>query len=262
LSPKCFDGVLHATHLAHQLVTTELVLLTAMILLYGLHGRRRWHERSTDYRLISERLRHARALASLGLSHRPHPYRTATQYSDQDPAQSWTERVIMRVLRAEVPRAGSQLAFTPSSLGEPRAVVRGWLAEQQAYHQSNSARAEGLHTLLESIALLCIVGTFAAGLAHLKWANPWLYLPAGALPALGAACHGVAGSSEVMLLGARSKSMARKLSQLLGEFDAVQRSDTELIELSRIATAAADCMVAETGEWRVHFRLRPLPPPI
>lgn len=245
------------------LVFAEALLILGMMLIYWLHHHYRWQERAIDYRLIAERLRHAAALAHLGRS--PTPFRGAPpQWLALDPRHSWAERYAKNVIRTIglAPLAPRRLLDQDYLRACREYLAREWIEEQIRYHERNSARAEALHLDLELLAIAALGATLLVCLAHVVAHLPWLYIPAGVLPAFGAACHAVSGQADLQRIAVRSKAMAEKLKDFRDRLLALPANGAFPTALARITEEAADSMLAEAGEWRVLFQTHPLPPPL
>jgi hypothetical protein len=252
-------------------IAGELLLLLGMVLLYSMHTLGKWHERSLDYRLLTERLRHMSALALLGRSVPLFPY-TLVQYSQFDPRETWVERYFRAVVR-EVglclgttrPASGTPnvapLHLEPTYLNECREYFRtNWIGEQITYHEKTKLRAETFHLAVELLVVAFLVCAIVVCILHLVRfegpENPWLYFWAVYLPALGAALHSIASQAEVARLTHRSDAMIEELRAISKELDFRPAGFTSA-QLAEIADKAAGILLCEVGEWRVLFQTHP-----
>jgi hypothetical protein len=224
-----------------QLTVTGLVLLDAAI-----GGKRRWHERWLDYRLIAEWLRCLRFLHPLGLG-LDRACGTAWR-----PKQSWAEWYVRRSERALGPPAG---ALRPAEF----ARVARWLADveiagQIDYHRRAFRQLGLLEQRLARVARVVLWVTPVAALIGIWAVSEWreraqliASLILFALPAVTGAFNGLRAEADLVRLAERSAAAAVALARLRRAIDAAAPT------YDRIAVAAmraAAIMAGELSDWR------------
>jgi hypothetical protein len=224
-----------------QLIVTALVLFDAAI-----GGKRRWHERWLDYRLIAERLRCLRFLHPLGLG-----LDRACGLAWR-PKQSWAEWYVRRSERALGPPAG---ALRPADL----ARVARWLTDveiagQIDYHRRAFRQLGRLEQRLAGAARIvlwitpvaAVIGVVAVDQSH-HTAQLIASLILFALPAVTGAFNGLRAEADLVRLAARSAAAAVALARLRRAIDAAAPT------YDRVAVAAmraAATMAGELSDWR------------
>jgi hypothetical protein len=224
-----------------QLTVTALVLFDAAI-----GGKRRWHQRWLDYRLIAERLRCLRFLHPLGLG-----LDRACGLAWR-PKQSWAEWYVRRSERALRPPTGE---MRPADL----ARVAHWLADieiagQIDYHRRAFRQFGLLEQRLAGVARVVLWVTPVAALIGIWAVEQWQQraqliasLILFALPAVTSAFAGVRAEADLVRLAERSAAAAVALARLRRVIDAAAPT------YDRIAVAAmraAAIMAAELTDWR------------
>jgi hypothetical protein len=254
------------------LALAELAILLAMLGIYYANRTRRWQERSLDYRLLSERFRHATALLLVGTEWTagaaPPP-----QYDDFGPGKSWIDPYFDRCMARIADRLDARLGGAlpgqrfddePINADYVRAcrsyVLTGWLAGQARYHEETAARYEALDVLLEATQFTLLLLTIAVCVVHVVVHLPWLAFFAAVLPALSAALASIAGQAEVVRLRDRSLAMQRAITRTLGALSQ-DGAATSSASLRRVVESAAQRLLEEAIEWRVLFRFRPISSP-
>jgi hypothetical protein len=250
----------------------ELVLLVTMFGIYYANRTRRWQERSLDYRLLSERFRHATALLLVGTEWAGAATLPA-QYSDYRPSKTWIDPYFSRSMVRIVERLESQLQGAvpwvrfdddPLNANYVHAcrgyILTGWLASQAQYHRETATRYQALDMLLETVQFTLLVFTIGLCVVHVVSHRPWLGFFASVLPALSAALASIAGQAEVVRLRDRSLSMQRAIERTLGGLSQNGAAPSSA-SLRRAVEAAAHDLLEEAAEWRVLFRFRPISSP-
>jgi hypothetical protein len=250
----------------------ELAILVTMFAIYYANRTRRWQERSLDYRLLSERFRHATALLLVGTEWTGGAA-PPLQYSDFGPHKTWIEPYFDRSMARIVDRLDARpdgAAPSPRFDDDPanatyvRAcrsyVLDDWLASQARYHEETAARYEALDLLLEATQFTLLLFTIAVCVVHVVVRLPWLTFLAGVLPALSASLTSIAGQAEVVRLRDRSLSMQRTIARTLGAL-AQDGAATSAASLRHVVESSAQRLLEEAIEWRVLFRFRPISSP-
>jgi hypothetical protein len=251
----------------------ELAILVTMFAIYYANRTRRWQERSLDYRLLSERYRHATALLLVGSTEWTVGATPPSQYSDFGPGKTWIEpyfdRSMARIVdRLDARRDGGapRLRFDddPPNAAYLRAcrsyILDDWLASQARYHEETAARYEALDLLLEATQFTLLLFTIAVCVVHVVVRLPWLTFLAGVLPALSASLTSIAGQAEVVRLRDRSLSMQRTIARTVGALSQ-DGAAASAAALRRVVESSAQRLLEEAIEWRVLFRFRPISSP-
>jgi hypothetical protein len=227
----------------------ELVSLLAMVAIWQVGRRGRWHEKAIDYRTLAEQLRCLRLRWPLGLAPaRPHVRPHTTPESDL--SAHWTQQVVREVARgAGLPR----VAFTNAYRAVVAAALDGTVREQATYHRDIATHYGRLHHRLERLALLFALGALVPCLLHLVWHDPWaaawLVALAAGLPAVAAALHGIDGQAELERIAKRSAAMAQWLGA--GATAADVPAGEDLVSRTE---ALVDRLIDETNDWQVLSR--------
>jgi hypothetical protein len=235
------------------LVGVELAVVIAIIQLVRHGGRRAWHERWIDYRLIAESLRHARFLAYVG--------EFGLIHNKELVSQPWTIWYIRASLREiGLPDATLDRAYQRPLL---QAVLQQEVRDQRHWHEANADAMHKVDHFLHHAAERCFLYTFGAlciGVVLLlaiilllpeqqehdvlKLAKPWLLLFAAGLPALGAALAGIRVQGEFEEAKERSDHMIAELHALEGRFEEqieqqpqLERTGELLIETARVQSS-------------------------
>ncbi|HET6422358.1 MAG TPA: hypothetical protein VFG20_01665, partial [Planctomycetaceae bacterium] len=242
----------------------ELLCLFSGLWLFWLNRSGRWHERSTDYRLLTERLRHAAALSVLGRAMWQYAYEPLpAHYSQYNPRSGWVDRLYRALVRQAVfPLGRRNLAENRRAYIRAcrRYLVRNYVGGQAIYHRRNAAKLHRQEHVLEFVAYTALAMTFLLCLAHFFVHSPWLTVMATTLPAIVAACHGLTAHFHLQRLMQRSEAMERYLQ---AQFDIAPRliPGKSSHALAEWVEAPATRMLQEADDWRVVFRLLNVPTP-
>jgi hypothetical protein len=280
-------GLAVSTKLLHEpwerrygLVEVALILIVAAIYFLGRTPRdafadrraqsvsRRWHQRWLEYRLLAERLRYAALLQPFDRG----ADSTWVRIIHAGRARSWYDHYFLwRWSQRPHPDAG----LAPELRDAWCARVSAVLAEQIAYHREAGSRRRRLVHILERIAMAFFVMTAALIGVHaaLLWIGvapaariegpwqlqaTWVAALAGLFTVLGAALHGILGSTELSKIADNSLELVEQLEALRARLapllDARRVDDMQegVEELCRLVTEEA------TG-WRALLRDKDLP---
>jgi hypothetical protein len=261
-------------------VEVALILVVATIYLVGRTPRdayagrrarsmsRRWHQRWLEYRLLAERLRYAALLQPFDRG----ADSTWVRIIRTGRARGWYDDYFLwRWSQRPRPDAG-----LPAELcGAWCTRLSGVLAEQVAYHREAGSRRRRLVHILERLAMGFFIATAILITVHvaLLWigvapsahaAGPWqaqatwVSVLAGLFTVLGAALHGILGSTELSKIADNSLELVEQLEALRARLDPLidaRRIDAmqdAVEELCRLVTEEA------TG-WRALLRDKDLP---
>jgi hypothetical protein len=266
----------------------ELVTLLLIVVMFMWGGKRHWHERWMEYRLLAELVRQLRFLIPLG-GGRPFPHVPIHLAGYGNPTQTWMSWHMRAIARATgIPQVRVTPAYVNDCLDNLAKVVCDPRGGQLAFHENNEKRSENIsHRLhIGSLILfgLTIVGIgFHLALSHaetfraLHWLHEvlsqqlrealqrWLVLASATLPAFGAALAGINNQGEFSRIAKRSAGMVDGFKRFRDSIQALRASAAgaakapKLSQVIPLARDVADMMVDEVSDWRVVFIDRPQP---
>jgi hypothetical protein len=246
----------------------EAGVLLLMVGLPFLSGRRRWHQRWLEYRVLAELIRELKILIPMG-GGRPLPRTPAHLSSYGDPTRSWMYWQVRAIARATgLPNAKVTAAYVGGQLSQLSVLV-GSKAEggrsrgQIGFHHTNCERMERIHRRLHQGALSLFVFTIAGVVAN--WIAPmllggslhaaarWLILISAFFPALGFALASINNQGEFARLQRRSRAMTDGFEGLRLKIVALQAQPeaATLARVTELAAQMADMMVNENIDWRI-----------
>lgn len=223
--------------------------------------RRRWRERSIDYRLLAEMLRQLRFLAPLGRI--PPLSRPPAHQLDGDPRSTWMGwhvRAVAREMRLPSTRFDdAYLENCRKLLHDGLIVGNGEVYGQVEYHAGNADRLDRLdrHLKAASVPIYAATPLTLIILFFITSPPPWLGLIAAVFPALGTAIAAIGTQLELGRLIKRSRSMAKQLERIAVEMTP-RTPPLSSAALGTAAEAAADAMIGEVLDWRVVFEVKSL----
>ena len=241
----------------------EFVLLSAILLITWLGGRRRWHGRWFETRRIAEYLRHAPILLLLGVARAPGRW---PQGSDV----SWPEYHARHALR-EI--GLPEVALTPAYLRHALAeLLDAHVVGQRDYHEYKAQRLTAVHhnldrfsTLLFQLAVAAVAGYLliaaaaALGLVPENWPHKSSYVFSFlgvAFPTFGAAIAGIRYFGDFERFAAISEVTAAKLDGVHSRIALLLEAPDDRIDYARIselAHAIDDVVVSEIENWQAVF---------
>lgn len=246
----------------------EFGLLSAIVLITWLGGRRRLHARWFETRRAAEYLRHAPILLLVGVARPPSHWPHATD-------TAWPEYAVRHKLRAlGLPEMIITRAFLRSAL---QGLFAPHVASQRAYHQAKCKRLETISHRLDRLAVTLFkvaVGAVALWLllsagAALQWlpqewpdtsSNTFGFL-AVALPTLGASISGIRYFGDFERFAAISEVTAGKLAQVeerIGQLLAGPDAAIDYEGVSRLAHGIDGIVVDEIESWQAVFSGKPM----
>jgi hypothetical protein len=252
------------------LVFTELAIISGILLIVRLGGKKLWHERWLEYRVIAESLRHGRFLAFV--SEFGSIYDSTPNPGDREPPwMLWYIRATMREIG--LPAATLDAAYQSKIL---KATVTHEIEEQIKYHHDTSESVGKIDHFLCTSGELCFFITFgmlilflvvygtevvsehimakhqvAAWIEHtLHGAKPWMILAAAGLPALGAAFFGIRVQGDFDGSKDRSTRMTEALTSLKAGYQTAMRNGAKLGITADLLIAAARVMSEDLAAWQ------------
>jgi len=249
------------------LAAAEIFCVGAVVFIYGLGRRRRWHQRWLEYRALAEMLRDARFLAYFG------EYGQIQTAHDADPASSaW----LLWYLRATVRELGLPYAVLDGTFQRRHlsSVERHVIADQLGYHQRNAIALARMDVSLLLLTNLCFVLTgllvlpwlltFVGNLEHLKLSlfkdMHRLTFLAAVLPAVGAAMAGIRETGDFERFADRSSKTAVALRNLQRDISAVRRT-LSIDDTGGVLISLASILAEDRAVWQsIYGRKRLLLP--
>ncbi len=242
----------------------EFLLIAAILSIIYAGRRKQWHQRWLKYRQLAERLRQSSYLWPLGCSllkgrEWPHAGLNESPKAGLDANRNWVNALFHAIAR--------DIGLAPGRV-EPSYVraVGAWmdrtLEGQIRYHEGNHEKMERLNHRLHGAGIALFAVTLAACVAHLILGGEaaWLLTLATAPPALGAALYAITSQGEFARSADRSLAMSRELTALRSADlpQALGAGGEMFAEVRKVALRVAEAMMAETDDWNVVFKYRPL----
>ena len=241
----------------------EFVLLSAILLITWLGGRRRWHGRWFETRRVAEYLRHAPILLLLGVARAPGRWPKGSDVS-------WPEDHARHALREiGLPRVSLTPAYLRHAVGQ---LLDAHVTSQRDYHAYKAARLTAVHhnldrfsTLLFQLAVvsvasyLLIAAAAALQLVPESWPHTTAYVFSFlgvAFPTFGAAIAGIRYFGDFERFAAISEVTAAKLEGVHSRIALLLEASDDRIDYARIselAHATDDVVVSEIENWQAVF---------
>lgn len=227
------------------LVTLEVLLLMALLAVPLLRNRLRLQERWTSYRFLAERLRSAYFLVLAGTGDRSEQPGQSASFSD--PTVAWLERALAQIM-ADKPK----VALPKSHVIPLRGYLNScWIGSQAQYHTNAFRRNTTRDNWLKSATAVLFGITLICAVLHAVDLGPRLHLAAElivlsiAVPAAGAAIHGIETHREYRRQAQRCRRMASRLAQLQYRMNEAQ----SLTQIRQVAANVERSMREESSDW-------------
>jgi len=241
----------------------ELLLLSAILAITFVGGRKRWHTRWFETRRVAEYLRHAPIMLLLGVT------RPAGRWPRGKDSE-WPEQFARHCLRdAGLPRARMDRSYLREVLAH---VLLPHAASQRDYHRAKAARLAAVHHNLDKLAetffmlavfsvslyLLLKLGSLA-GLLPDAWpyASSKLFTFLGiAFPTLGASVAGIRFFADFERFAAISQVAAEKLDRLHARIVLLLSAPPTAVTYARAAELTHvldEIVVDEIESWQAVF---------
>lgn len=241
----------------------EFLLLSAILFITWLGGKRRWHGRWFETRRVAEYFRHAPILLLLGVARPPGRWPKGSD-------TAWPEYYARAGLRAMgLPR----VVLTPAYF---RAALTGLLdahvVSQRDYHLGKSQKLNNVHHNLDSLSSrlfqLAVVsvtiyvgmtGAAALSLIPHEWPHNVSYtftFMGVSLPTLGAAIAGMRYFGDFERFAAISEVTAEKLEVVHARLKLLLSASDDALDYARaseLAHAADEIVVTEIENWQAVF---------
>ena len=241
------------------LIALELLVIALIIMNTRGANRINLHRLWLDHRHLAERMRLLVVSSALGrLSLRD--VEDGTRFPGW---VSWYARATARELGMVRTR------FDADYLACVRRAMLGLIEEQVSYHGGNAHAMHRANHRLHSAGDWLFIGTILACAGYLTYAFPFgkpghvagigvteaVTFITALFPALAAALYGIRTQGDFAATGERSALIARQLRQLGVAIETDPVSYNHLAERSR---RMSELMLAELGQWRLHYETRPL----
>lgn len=241
----------------------ELAMLSVILLITWIGGRRRWHGRWFETRRVAEYLRHAPILLPLGVARAPGRW-------PQGGDVTWPEFHARHALRAlGLPRIALTPQYLRHALGE---LLDPHVVEQRDYHELKAQRLTRVHhnldrfsTRLFQAAVVSVTTYLLLGLGstlHLvphDWPHDLSYLftfLGVAFPTFGAAIAGIRYFGDFERFAAISEVTAAKLDAVHARIGLLLQAGDDRLDYARVAElahATDDIVVDEIENWQAVF---------
>jgi hypothetical protein len=241
----------------------EFLLLSAILFITWLGGKRRWHGRWFETRRVAEYFRHAPILLLLGVARPPGRWPKGSD-------TSWPEYYARAGLRAMgLPRVAITPAYLRAALAD---LLDAHVVSQRDYHLGKAAKLTNVHHNLDgfsarlfqlavvSVALyLGLKGAAALSLIPHEWPHSASYaftFMGVTLPTLGAAIAGMRYFGDFERFAAISEVTAEKLDAVHARLTLLLTAPDEALDYARaaeLAHAADDIVVSEIENWQAVF---------
>ena len=238
-------------------IALELLIITVIMLIYFVGAtpyrdkhhkhsfrfmNRRWHERWIEYRTLSEQFRYANLLYLIGLN----PLHEGAAQNAQ--LKDWTNAYLAYRLSQADPKP-------MESLTDYKDYLSSLMSDQILYHQNNTLRSRHIYKKLHTIGFVMFYGTLVTCAVHFIWHSPVLTLLSGALPAVGAAMHGILASGEFSKSADISEGMSTQIADQLSQLSFA----TDVQTVRAIAKQFHDTVINEVLGWKVMFEDKNVP---
>jgi len=241
----------------------ELLLLSAILLITWMGGRRRWHGRWFETRRVAEYLRHAPILLALGVARAPGRWPTGSDVS-------WPEFHARHALREiGLPQVALTPGYLRHALGQ---LLDAHVTSQRDYHEGKARRLTAVHhnldkfsTLLFQLAVaavasyLVIASAAALQIIQESWPHKLSYVFSFlgvAFPTFGAAIAGIRYFGDFERFAAISEVTATKLDGVHSRIALLLEAPDDRIDYARVselAHATDDIVVSEIENWQAVF---------
>lgn len=243
--------------------STELLLLSTILLITFIGSRLRWHGRWFETRRVAEYLRHAPILLLLGVARAPGRW-------PQGADVAWPEYHARRALRAVgLPRIALSPAYLRQALSD---LLDRHVVSQRDYHWGKARRLTAVHHNLDTFSTrlfqlavasvtvyLVVKAGSVLGLVPHDWpkalSKPGTFLGV-ALPTFGAAIAGIRYFGDFERFAAISEVTAAKLDGLHSRIALLLSAPDDRIDYARVselAHAVDDVVVSEIENWQAVF---------
>jgi len=232
------------------ILVSEVILMIAVLAIFGMSRHRQWHTRWIDYRFLAERIRSALFMAVVNIdvaTLRP-PRHLSLSYSSNDWmvdafSSFWNQRPSMQ-------KAGSSLFD-----GLKDFICEAWIEDQIRYHDSTSKRHYRRHHRMTRVSYTLLGLTVCAAIIHIvdigsQTLQSVLVFMAIILPTAALFISAIRTHRDYLRNSMRSSEMVNHLTELKDRMIMAQDHDTFL----RLVRETEETMLHENEDWRVVVR--------
>ncbi|MBM4447152.1 MAG: hypothetical protein FJ023_07360 [Chloroflexi bacterium] len=231
------------------ILTSEVLLMLAVLAIVSISRWRRWHDKWLDYRFLAERFRSAlfMALANIDVSTLRPPRHLSLAYSPKD----WMVPAFLSFWGRR-PR----LEMNLSTFQRLKCFIcEAWIEEQISYHDGTRKRHYRRHHRMAIASYVLFGLTICAVLLHISNLGPDLLgiffaFMAIVLPAIAATITAIRMHRDYLRNSMRSAEMVRHLTELKDRMMLSQDYNSFLESLKE----AEETMLHENEDWRVVVR--------
>jgi len=239
-----------------RIILIEVVLIFAILLIYGFGSKRKWHSKWIDYRFLAERLRSAlfMKVADIKIAALRPPRHLSLSYSYRD----W----MVSAFAFTWSRLQGIKCGTTGLKGLKEFILHAWIDHQIKYYKKTAESHYRRHRLLLIGGNVLFGMTLFAATVHIFhfWSETFnlsLAFIAIVFPAIASAMGAIRTHREYLRNAKRSSEMVRHLEEI--KENMLETEDrTEFIQLVQ---EAEETMLHENEDWRVVVRFHELEPP-
>jgi len=241
-----------------RIILIEVAFIVAVLIIFWLGNRQRWHSKWIDYRFLAERFRSAlfMAVANINVTTMHPPRHLSLSYSSHD----WMVNAFSSFWNLH-----PQLQGPDSSgfVGLRKFLLTAWIDDQIRYYKSTSQRHWRKHRRMSLAGYILFSCTFIAAVLHVLPVGSDLFhrlfaFMAIVFPAIGGALGAIRIHREYLRNAERSTEMVRHLEETKGKMKEVQNLESFL----PLVREAEETMLHENEDWRVVVRFHELEPPV
>lgn len=232
----------------------EIFLIFTLLFSHKISKKNNLKEKFTNYRLITEVLRHSMALHSLGVCLSLEE--SGIVYKNRN--RHWVYWLARNILRIQ----GIPNHYWSSGSVKQHVLIKNWISEQKDYHITNATRTKKAQHVFHSLTNYLVVLTVVFVLTHVIFeilqvhSIPTLVYSAINLGTiffpLWAMCfHAVCQYAELRRLEDRSTYMSEKLLSLEKLF----MKESSYQQILEAADVAAHIMLSEVIEWNIQYKM-------
>ena len=232
------------------ILVSEVILMLAVLAIFGVSRHQQWHTKWIDYRFLAERIRSALFMAVVNIdvaTLRP-PRHLSLSYSSNDWmvdafSSFWNQRPSMQK--------------TDSSLfdGLKYFICEAWIEDQIRYHDSTSKRHYGRHHRMTRVSYTLLGLTVGATIIHIvdigsHTLQNVLVFMAIIFPTAALFISAIRTHRDYLRNSMRSSEMVNHLTEIKERMATAEDHDTFL----RLVKETEETMLHENEDWRVVVR--------
>ena len=219
----------------------EIITVFAILLIYLIGSKNRWHAKWLDSRRQAELLRYKPIINLLDQSGLTVGNHSGSGMASDESMESADSVNIARDMLL------NDQQFWP--------WIKQQLSEQINYHHRRAHDEHELRHRVHRIAFICFVLTGVSVALHLILHSNWLSIAAAFFPSLAAALTGVIAHSESERLEIDSTRMVSRLRALL---DTLPSASTELSARGKFLERCLDVLLSDVDDWHVYAKEKTL----